>query len=87
MCIHENKIRGGSELEQMLGICNMNLISLQHRNNKMYYLFSFFYLLDADNGSDDQMITHVRNALRGEIIQLFETLDQFGVDILVATSH
>ena len=87
MCIHENKIRGGSELEQMLGICNMNLISLQHRNNKMYYLFSFFYLLDADNGSDDQMITHVRNALRGEIIQWFETLDQFGVDILVATSH
>ena len=47
----------------------------------------FFNLLDADDGSDDQMITYVRNALRGEIIQWFETLDQFGVDILLATSH
>ena len=30
--IHENRIRGGSELKQMLGICNLNLISLQHGN-------------------------------------------------------
>ena len=30
--IHENRIRGGSELKQMLGIWNLNLISLQHGN-------------------------------------------------------
>ena len=28
--IHENRIRGGSELKQMLGICNLNSILLQH---------------------------------------------------------
>ena len=32
--IHENRIRGGRELKQMLGICNLNLISLQHGNDK-----------------------------------------------------
>ena len=32
-----HKIRGGSELKQMLGICNLNLILLQHGNDIMYY--------------------------------------------------
>ena len=33
--MHGNKIRGGSELEQRLGMCNMNLNSLQHGNDKV----------------------------------------------------
>ena len=37
--IHENKIRGGSELKQMLGICDMNLISLQHDNDTGIQVF------------------------------------------------
>ena len=40
--IHENKIRGGSELKKMLGICNMNLISLQHGNGKGLVNLSLF---------------------------------------------
>ena len=33
---NENRIRGGSELKQMLGICNMNLTSLEHGNNTIF---------------------------------------------------
>ena len=35
----ENKIKGGSELKQMLGMCNINLISLQHGNDIPLELF------------------------------------------------
>ena len=31
--IHKNKIRGGSDLKQRLGICNTNLILLRHGND------------------------------------------------------
>ena len=36
ICIHENKIRGVMCLKQMLGICNMNWISLRNGNNTVH---------------------------------------------------
>ena len=49
--MHENKIRGGSELKQMLGICILNLISLQHSNDIVYGWMSTYMTLVTEVNS------------------------------------
>ena len=43
ICIHENKIRGGSELKQKVGDFKHELISLQHGYDNFYMLLATWF--------------------------------------------